>query len=128
MQSIKEARLPAFATDKLTLYGRLFQLKDRDQEKDSSRFWGELRLDNGEVWRVQFDASKEKEVRNLFRQQVQVTGRAYYYEAYSPKIVPDEIVPDEERDYEAAFDELYGSARNIFTEDFESLLREMHGE
>jgi hypothetical protein len=111
IRSIREVRLPAFATDMVTLYGRLFELKDRNQEKDSRRFWGELRLDNGDVWRVQFDGSKQDDVAQLFRKQVQVTGRAYYYEAYPPKIVPQEIVPDEERDYEAAFDELYGSAK-----------------
>jgi hypothetical protein len=128
MRSIKEARLPAFATDKVTLYGRLFELKDRNQERDSTRFWGELRLDNGDVWRVQFDSSRQGEAISLFRKQVRITGRAYYFEAYPPKIIPDEIVADEDRDYEAAFDELYGSEKTTLTGDFDSLLREMHGE
>jgi hypothetical protein len=128
IRSIREVRLPAFANDTMTLYGRLFELKDRNKERDSNRFWGELRLDNGEIWRVQFDNSKTPDATRLFRRQVRVTGRAYYYEAYPPKIVPDEIVPDEERDYEAAFDELYGSAKTQLNADFATLLDEMHGE
>jgi len=128
--NLRAAKLPAFATDDLTLYGRLFELKDRNRETDSNRFWGELRLDNGENWRVQFDTKAHPDVTTLFRKQVQVTGRAYYYEAYPPKIVPkaDGIAVDEERDYLAAFDELYGSAKETLGSDFDTLLREMHGE
>jgi hypothetical protein len=128
IRSIKQVTLPAFASDSVTLFGRLFELKDRNQERDGKRFWGELRLDNGEVWRVQFDSSKQQDVAQFFRKQVQVIGRAFYYEAYPPKIVPDEITVDEERDYEAAFDELYGISKTTLNSDFETLLKEMHGE
>jgi hypothetical protein len=128
IQMVKAARLPAFATDNVTLYGRLFQLKDRNQEQDSDRVWGELRLDNGEIWRVQFDSSKLAAIMPLFRKQVEISGRAYYYEAYPPKIIPGNVRLDEERDYEAAFDELYGSAKAQLGTDFDHLLKEMHGE
>jgi hypothetical protein len=130
LQAVASARAPEFSTENVTLYGRLFELKDRNQEFDSGRFWGELRLDNGDVWRVQFDSTHHATVTNLFRKQVQITGRAFYYGVYPPKIIPapDGISVDEERDYEAAFDELYGSARETLGGDFDDLLKEMHGE
>jgi hypothetical protein len=128
IQMVKAAKLPAFTTDNLALYGRLFELRDRNQEQDSDRVWGELRLDNGEIWRVRFDSSRLNEIIPLFRKQVEIIGRAYYYEAYPPKIVLDKIRVDEDRDYEAAFDELFGSAKEQLGSDFDRLLKEMHGE
>ncbi|MEP7365109.1 MAG: hypothetical protein ABI972_17790 [Acidobacteriota bacterium] len=128
VKTIRATLTPAFSTDNLTLYGRLFELKDRNQEQDSNKFWGELRIDSGEKWRVQFSADLEAKASSLFRKQVRIDGRAFYYEAHTPKIVVKSIDADENRDYEAAFDELFGASKEHFNASFEQLLREMHGE
>jgi hypothetical protein len=129
IKTIRAARVPVMTADNVTLYGRLFELKDKNQEKDSPTFWGELRTDNGETWRVQFDASRTEEAARLFKKQVSIVGRVHYYRAFPPKIVVKAIAEDEERDYEAAFDELFGSGKEYLGgSDFATLLREMHGE
>lgn len=105
---------PVFQMQDMILYGKLFELRDRDAEDESRRgFFGELLRENGEVWRVVFKAADVDKVASLFRKQVSIRGTAKYYRIAAPRLLAEEINPDQERDYEAAFDELYGCDAEI---------------
>ncbi len=99
-----------FIEQGVTLYGKLFQLKDKSQELQEGRtvFWGELRLDNHKRWRVQFRRELMAATAPLFGHQVSVTGVAHYFDGRAPKLIASSITEDDNRDYEAAFDEIYG--------------------
>lgn len=101
---------PSFVEHGMVLYGKLFQLKDKSLEftEDQTGFWGELRVDNGERWRVKFCRSLESSATPLFRKQVRVEGDAHYFNNRSPRMTANRIEADEIRDYEAAFAELCG--------------------
>jgi hypothetical protein len=130
MAVVRSLQAPTFKVENTVLFGKLFQLTDRDPSDfyDEKGFWGELRLDNGEVWRIQFDATDAERVGGMFRKQVKVTGAAFYYRIAHPKLVCSSIDLDRERDPEAAFDEFYGCDRGIYKTDLQTLLRTIHGE
>lgn len=120
---------PVFEMEAMTIYGKLYGLKDTDQEDEGTKgFWGELRRETGETWRIQFGADSAEKVTGLFRKQVAVTGTGKYYRIAAPKLVATDIGLDQERDYEKAFDELFGCDRNIYGDDFQQALKEMRGE
>lgn len=120
---------PEFEMDGVTIYGKLFELKDTTtQDESTGGFWGELCRENGETWRIQFTASSGEKATSLFRKQVAVSGTAKYYRIAAPKLVANDIVQDQERDYEKAFDDLYGRDRNVYGDDFQQALNEMRGE
>jgi hypothetical protein len=120
---------PVFEVEGLTIYGKLFELRDTDPEDEGTKaFWGELRRENGETWRIHFRPAIAEKVASLFRKQVAVTGTGKYYRIATPKLEAIDIAHDEERDYEKAFDELFGSDRHIYGNDFEQALRDMQGE
>lgn len=120
---------PEFEAEAITLYGKLYQLRDRvDDDDEGKGFWGELRRENGELWRVQFKPEFESKAAPLFRKQVIVTGRAVYFRVRTPKIVVTDIDMDRERDYESAFDDLFGCNRDLYNADLPALLKELHGE
>ena len=114
----------------LSLYGKLRELFDRSiGDKPSKYFWGELLRDNGEVWRARFDSAQEKEILALFRKHVVLHGDVTYFQGLSPRIDVTKAALDEDRDYEAAFEELYGCDADIYgKEDFGALIAEMRGE
>jgi len=123
-------REPVFSEEGVVLYGKLVELKDRTQlDSSAGKFWGELRRDNGERWRVEFSEEYQAAVVPLFRQQVRIFGTAQYFQTRAPKLVPTEKPqPEDPKDYVAAFDELFGSNRNLYNADFETLLRKRYGE
>jgi len=82
----------------------------------------------GETWRIHFRPAIAEKVASLFRKQVAVTGTGKYYRIATPKLEATDIAHDEERDYETAFDELFGSDRHIYGNDFEKALKDMQGE
>ena len=116
LSSIQALQSPTFEVEGMSLYGKLIELLDRDpSEEDGKGFWGELRKDNGEAWRIQFKPSDVDEVTRLFRKQVMVTGKAIYYRVATHKLVAESIAADTERDYESAFDELHGCYKDAFS-------------
>jgi len=120
---------PVFEMEGTTLYGKLYELKDTDPAEEGTKgFWGELRRETGETWRIQFPAESSEKVAGLFRKQVAVTGTAKYYRIAAPKLVATDIAPDQERDYVQAFDELYGVDKEIYGDNFEKAMKEMRGE
>jgi hypothetical protein len=124
IETLKALQAPTFQVEGVSLFGKLVQLVDYAPEDDQEKgFWGELILSDGEVWRVQFKATDAQRVKPLFREQVHVTGKAVYYRVKTPKIVAESIVLDPDRDYEAAFDEIFGSYKNVFNADFDTLMR-----
>lgn len=130
IDKIRSLQTPVFEMEGLTVFGKLYELRDRDEEDEENDrgFWGELRRENSETWRIQFASSDTEKAVSLFRKQVAVTGLAKYYRIANPKLVVRDIVPDIERDYETAFDELFGSARETLGTDAQALLREMRGD
>lgn len=124
---INKLREPNFAVEELTVYGKLRELRDKYDDDDESKkaFFGELLGDDGIVYRVEFKPKDEDAARRLFRKQVAVTGNVTYYKAKSPLIAVTEIEPDQERDYESAFDELYGSSPELAKTDLKTLLRQL---
>lgn len=129
MASIRALQTPTFEVEGASVYGKLVELVDRDQsDEDGGWFWGELRRENGDSWRVQFRQAQLDAVTPLFRKQVVVTGKIVYYRVANPKIIADAIAPDADRDYEAAFDELFGVYRDAFGADTETLIRRLREE
>ena len=126
LSSVRALQSPTFEVEGMSLYGKLVELLDRDpSEEDGKGFWGELRRDNGEAWRIQFKPSDADVVTPLFRKQVMVTGKAVYYRVATHKLVAESIAADTERDYESAFDELHGCYKSAFSPE---LLRAVRGE
>lgn len=116
--------------DSVTLFGRLRELRDRSKTEEGGKyFWGELLLDNGDIWRLRFNAGDIPQVTKLFTKQIEATGEATYFAVKFPSLRVKNIVEDEQRDYVAAFDELYGCDKDLYgDEDFDALLNEMRGE
>ena len=124
MASLTALQSPTLEVQGMSVYGKLTELVDHDEtDEDGRGFWGELRRDTGEPWRVQFKSSDSDQVTNLFRKQVVVTGRAVYYNVTRPKIVAETITLDTDRDYEAAFDEIFGSYKNVFNANLDTLIK-----
>jgi hypothetical protein len=124
MASLTALQTPTLEIQGMSVYGKLIELVDHDEsDEDGKGFWGELRRDSGEPWRVQFRSSEGDHVTSMFRKQVIVTGRAVYYNATRPKIVAESIALDTDRDYEAAFDEIFGSYKNVFNADLSTLIK-----
>ena len=120
---------PVFEMEGTTIYGKLFELRDTDFDGDNEKgFWGELCRENGEKWRIHFKTDSTQKATALFRKQVAVTGTAKYYRIKAPKLIAADITADEERDYEKAFEELFGRDRDIYGDDFQKALKEMRGE
>lgn len=125
VEAIGAYRLPVFEEANLMLYGRLFELKDQADEDLAGVFWGELKMDNGDKWRVQFQDEDQDRVTPLFRRQIAVTGTAHYYQTKSPKLISylGSVSPDEDRDYNNAFDELFGCEKASFSASLDDLLK-----
>jgi hypothetical protein len=127
--STEVLRSPQFQMGGTTLYGKLYELRDSSPEEEEGKyFWGELVRDNDEHWRIQFESNRANEAVPLFRKQVAVTGTAFYYPVQTPKLVAESFGPDTDRDYEAAFDELYGSKQALYKAPLDDLLKEIRGE
>lgn len=129
-ETLTSLRAPNFAVENVTVYGKLFQLRDRHEEGDEAKktFFGELIGDDGHQWRVEFKPSDASKVAALFRRQVRVTGNAVYYRALNPKIVASSFEADEERDYDAAFEEMYGANPELSDVPLSRLIHELETE
>jgi hypothetical protein len=124
MASLFALQSPTLEVQGMSVYGKLVELADHDEsDEDGKGFWGELRRDTGEPWRVQFKTGDSDLATSMFRKQVIVTGRAVYYNATRPKIVAESISLDTDRDYEAAFDEIFGSYKAVFNADLSTLIK-----
>ncbi|MGD0510847.1 MAG: hypothetical protein ABSA33_03315 [Candidatus Micrarchaeaceae archaeon] len=120
---------PVFQMEDITVSGKLCELKVAHPEDDEeSGFWGELRRDNGEIWRIQFRMGDADTVTRLFSKQVQIMGSVKYYRISTPKLIAKNITPDTERDYEAAFDELFGCDKKIYPASLDEALKDMRGD
>ncbi|HTX41490.1 MAG TPA: hypothetical protein VMD25_06655 [Acidobacteriaceae bacterium] len=129
METLRALQVPTFQVEGVSLYGKLVQLVDYDPfDEQQKGFWGELILSDMERWRVQFKSSDVDKATCLFRKQVHITGRAVHYRVTTPKVVVESIEPDTERDYEAAFDELFGSYKDVFKADLETLIKQAREE
>lgn len=127
---VRSLQTPTFKVEDTVLYGKLYQLMDRtsSDEEDEKGFWGELKADSGETWRIQFRPRDVEAATPLFRKQVKVTGLAVYYRLVHPKIVCKNIEADTDRDLEGAFDALYGCNKAIYKTDLRTILKGIHGE
>lgn len=124
MASLMALQSPTLEVQGMSVYGKLIELADHDEsDEDGKGFWGELRRDTGEPWRVQFKSADSDLATSMFRKQVIVTGRAVYYNVTRPKIIAESISLDTDRDYEAAFDEMFGSYKNAFNADLSTLIK-----
>jgi hypothetical protein len=127
---VRSLQAPTFNVEDTVLYGKIYQLMDKtsSDDDDEKGFWGELRTDTGETWRIQFRPEDAETATPLFRKQVKVTGLAVYYRLVHPKIVCKAIELDRDRDLEKAFDELYGCNKEVYKADLGTILRAIHGE
>ena len=114
----------------VTLYGKLRALRDTapEGEEDRRGFSGELVCDDGNIWRIDFRPGDEMKATELFRRQMYVTGTITYVEASNPRINANDFGLDEERDYVAAFDAMYGSMPELAGVDLATLIRELETE
>jgi hypothetical protein len=129
VKRLASLREPVFTEEGVTLYGRLVELKDKSQvEREGGKFWGELRIDNGDRWRVQFESEAQHTAVNLFRKQVMVFGVAHYFHARTPKLVASEVKPDDDRDYLRAFDELLGVNKALYKANLGTMLARRYGD
>lgn len=124
---LNKMREPNFAIEDITIYGKLRDLHDRatEGEEDKKGFLGELVGDDGNIWRIEFRPSDASKAAHLFRKQVYVTGNVTYFKALNPRIHARDFGLDEERDYLAAFDAMYGSSPDVAGTDLATLIREL---
>jgi hypothetical protein len=88
-------------------------------------FSGELVGDDGNIWRIDFRPSDAAKAAGLFRKQVYITGTVTYFKVLNPRINARDFGLDEERDYAAAFDAMYGSSPELANTDLATLIREL---
>ena len=120
---------PVFQMEDTTLTGKLCELKDTQTEGEEEKgFWGELRRDNGEIWRIQFRPDDVRDAAQLFRRQARLTGTAKYYRITAPKLIVKDMALDTDRDYETAFDELLGCDKKIYPGTLADVLRDLRGD
>ncbi len=114
-EAVAAYRQPTFTLTDVTVFGKLFQLRDRQNEGDEGtrRFFGDLHGDDGARWRVEFPAEYAAKAAALFRRQVFVTGRAVHYRGIAPKLEAREFGPDDDRDYDLAFTEMFGASPEL---------------
>lgn len=128
--AVRSLQAPTFRVEGTVLYGKLFELIDKTyaDEDEEKGFWGELAADDGETWRIRFQAKDEDKATSLFRKQVKLSGTAFYYRIARPKLICEVLEHDPQRDYETAFDQLYGCNKQLYKSDLATLLRQLHGE
>ncbi|MFB3918379.1 MAG: hypothetical protein ACE14M_16740 [Terriglobales bacterium] len=130
IQVLQKIESETVRVDGITIYGKLFDLRDRSKTDDLGEYiWGELRTDGGEVWRVRFDSRHAKDVADLFSKQVKVVGDAVYSKTRNPQLHILKFSEDDARDYLAAFDELEGADADLYGSDnLEDLMNEARGD
>jgi len=128
--AVRSLQTPTFHVDNTVMYGRITELIDRTTSDDEEErgFWGELRADDGEEWRIQFMPEDLPKATPLFKRQVKIEGTAVYFRIARPKLICKHIDPDVDRDYDAAFDELYGCNKELYKADLNTLLKNLHGD
>jgi len=62
MAAVRSLQSPTFKVTGSVIHGRLYHLLDRTlaDDEEEKGFWGELRADNDETWRVQFQPKDEE--------------------------------------------------------------------
>ncbi len=129
MDTLRALEVPTSRIEGVRIFGKLIQLTDHDVSEEIGKgFWGELIRGDGHCWRVQFPSGEDAEIAKMFRQQVQITGTAVYYRVATPKIIVQKIELDAERDYESAFDEMFGCYKNVLKSDLSTLIKQMRQE
>lgn len=130
MANVRSLQAPTFTVEDVAVFGKLIELIDRDPSDDQGEkgFWGLLRRENGDEWRLQCDPKDLDRVSSMFGRQVRANGTAVYYRVASTKLIVKQIDMDQDRDFDTAFDELFGSDRALYNTDFDTLLRQMQGD
>jgi hypothetical protein len=130
MAAVRALQTSTFTVEDVTVYGKLTELVDRDPDDDEGEkgFWGLLRRENGDCWRLQCTPTDKDRVAPLFGRQVRVNGTAMYYRVASTKVIVREIDIDKDKDFDVAFGELFGSDRQIYNADLDTLMRRMRGD
>ncbi|MGA2592464.1 MAG: hypothetical protein ABSH32_21340 [Bryobacteraceae bacterium] len=130
MAAVRSLQASTFTVEDVTVYGKLIELADRDPDEDDGEkgFWGVLRRENGDCWRLQCAPADKDRVAPLFMRQVRANGTAMYYRVASTKLIVKEIEPEIDKDFDSAFDELFGSDRKLYNADFDTLMRRMRGD
>jgi hypothetical protein len=125
---LRELGKAELEVEAITLYGKLKKLADFSVDEEGKYFWGELREDNGNDWRVRFHITDLLKVQRLFTKQVVVSGNATYFKTKNPRVDAREIGEEKPRDYVAAFDRFRKEYREVFGDaEPEELLNDARG-
>jgi hypothetical protein len=128
IEVLREMGKAELQVEAVTLDGMLQRLMYFSADEEGHYFWGGLREDNGNDWRVRFPISDLQRVQKLFTKQVIITGNATHFKTKSPRIDSCDITEEKPRDYLAAFDRFRSEYSNVFgDEEPEKLLEEMRG-
>jgi hypothetical protein len=126
--ALREMTKAELAIESLTLYGKLQRLTDSSEEDEGDHFWGQIREDNGKVWRVRFNNADLQNVQRLFTKQVMVSGNAAYFKTRSPRLDAAEIGEEKPRDYMAALARLQRNYGKVFGgESSQAVLDDLRG-
>ncbi len=116
------------AIESVTLYGKLKRLTDFSEADESNYFWGQIREDSGNVWRVRFNTADLRKVQKLFTKQVVVSGNAAYFRTRGPRLDAAEISEEKPRDYMAALARLQKNYGKLLgNESSQSVLEDLRG-
>jgi hypothetical protein len=125
---LRELGKAELEVEAVTLYGKLKKLADFSNDEEGRGFWGTLREDNGDEWRVRFHIADLHKVQRLFTKQVIVTGTATYFKTKSPRVDARDIDEEKPRNYVAAFDTFRKNYRDVFGDaEPEELLSDARG-
>ncbi|MFY9561961.1 MAG: hypothetical protein WAQ52_17140 [Terriglobales bacterium] len=128
LEALRALSASDFAIESVTLYGKLKKLADFGRDDEEGAIWGQLVEDNGNIWRVRFAESDLQKVKNLFRQQVVVSGDANYFKTKNPRLDAKTIGPDKDRNYVTGFKRFRKNYRAIFGDrDPQEILKDIRG-
>jgi hypothetical protein len=126
--TLREMNRPELAIESVTIYGKLQNLADFNKDDEGNYFWGEVREDSGNVWRVRFDTSDLGKIQKLFTRQVMVVGDAAYFKTRGPRLRAKEVKEERPRDYMAAMLRLQKNYGSVFKkESSQTILNELRG-
>lgn len=128
IEALRELGKAELQVEGVTVYGMLKKLAYFSDDEEGRFFWGELREDNGNDWRVRFHINDLQRVQKLFTKQVVLAGDATHFKTKSPRIDAREITEEKARDYLAAYDNFQREYSGVFgDEDPTTIVEEVRG-
>lgn len=126
--ALREMSTAELEIEAVTLYGKLQRLSDYSESDEGSSFWGNIREDNGKIWRARFKMGDLDRVQKLFTRQIIASGNAAYFKTRSPRLDVSDIREEKPRNYLVAMERFQKNYGSVFKkEKTKDILDELRG-